>query len=92
MHKPDLVARVAEMAHLPPHKADIVVAAIIEQITNALSRNETITLVGFGSFVPSHRAARQGHHPQTGESISIKASNGVTFRPGKALKEAVNHP
>jgi DNA-binding protein HU-alpha len=46
--------------------------------------------VGFGSFVQKHRPERQGKNPQTGEAITIKASNSVGFKPGKALKDAVN--
>lgn len=91
MHKPELIAQVAQQAHLHPHKADIVVAAIIEQVTNALSRNEAVTLPGFGSFNSVHRAARQGRHPKTGTLINIAASKQVLFRPGKVLKDAVNH-
>lgn len=90
MHKPELIAQVAQLAHLHPHKADIVVAAIIEQVTNALSRNEAVTLPGFGSFNPVQRAARHGRHPGTGAHIEIAASKQVLFRPGKTLKDAVN--
>lgn len=92
MHKTDLVAAVAEQSGLSKDKADILVAALLEQITNALSREQNVTLVGFGSFHLSSRAARRGHNPQTGASIEIAARNSVTFKPGKALKEAVNKP
>lgn len=91
MHKPDLVARVAELTDMSKDKADTAVSALIEQITNALNRNEPVSLVGFGSFSVSRRAARIGHHPKTGASLSMAASNSVLFKPGKALKDAVNH-
>lgn len=90
MHKSDLVAAVADTADLSKEKADMAVSAILEHITNALSREEAVSLVGFGSFTQRHRAARTGRSPKTGETIQIQASNSVGFKPGKALKEAVN--
>jgi len=90
MNKSDLVTAVAAQADLTKDKADAAVSAVIEQITNALSRDESVALVGFGSFNQSHRAARTGRNPQTGAAIEISASNSVNFKAGKALKDAVN--
>lgn len=90
MHKTELVAAVAELTDISKDKANDVVSAIFDEITNALSRNETVNLIGFGSFTQRHRAARTGRSPQTGETIEIAASNSVGFKPGKALKDAVN--
>lgn len=90
MHKSDLVAAVADLADIPNDKANDVVSAIFDEITNALSRQESVNLVGFGSFSQRHRAARTGRSPKTGETIEIAASNSVGFKPGKALKEALN--
>jgi DNA-binding protein HU-beta len=90
MNKTDIVVAVANKADLSAAKADLVVSAFVEQITNALSRDETVALIGFGSFNKSHRAARTGRNPQTGAEIQIAASSNVTFKAGKALKEAVN--
>lgn len=90
MNKSDLITAVAAQADLTKDKADAAVSAIVEQITNALSRDESVTLVGFGTFSQSHRAARTGRNPQTGAEIQIAASNGVNFKPGKSLKDAVN--
>ncbi len=90
MHKTDLVAAVADQADLPKEKAADVLNAILDEITNAVSRNETVSLVGFGSFNQRHRAARTGRSPKTGASIEIAASNTVGFKAGKALKDAVN--
>ena len=89
MRKTDLVARVAEHARLPAHKARDVVDVIFEQITDALSRAEQVSLPGFGSFSQRHRSARTGRSPVTGESLAIAASNSVGFKPGKTLIEAV---
>ena len=55
-----------------------------------LAKGDSVTLVGFGTFAVSDRAARAGRNPQTGETIQIKASKGAKFKAGKSLKEAVN--
>lgn len=90
MHKTDIVVKVANELELSAHKADLAVSAVFEHITNALSRGENVTLIGFGSFAVSPRAARMGRNPQTGKELKIPASNAVTFKPGKALKDTVN--
>lgn len=90
MNKIDLVASVAAQTGLSKDKADTVVSSFIEQITNALSRNESVALIGFGTFSPVARAARQGRNPRTGAVIEIVARNNVVFKPGKALKVAVS--
>jgi DNA-binding protein HU-alpha len=90
MRKPDLAAEIAEIADIPVNKANDVLSAILDEITNALSREESVSLIGFGTFENRHRKARAGKNPQTGEAIQIKASNTVGFKPGKALKEALN--
>ena len=64
--------------------------AIIGCITGSLAGGERVQLPGFGTFSVSERAARKGRNPQTGESIDIPASKGARFKPGKALKDAVN--
>jgi len=90
MRKPDLAAFIADKADISNAKANDVLSAILDEITNALSRKESVSLIGFGTFETRHRNARTGKNPQTGETIQIAASNTVGFKPGKALKEAVN--
>ncbi|MFL0803964.1 MAG: HU family DNA-binding protein [Agarilytica sp.] len=90
MKKSDLVAAVGESADLSNRQADEAVSAAFEHITNALARGESLSLIGFGSFSVKARAARTGRHPKTGAPIEIAASNSVGFKPGKALKDAVN--
>ena len=90
MRKPDLAAIIADKADIPANKANEVLSAILDEITNALSREENVSLIGFGTFETRHRNARAGKNPQTGEAIQIAASNTVGFKPGKALKETVN--
>lgn len=90
MRKSDLAAEVAEVAGLSVEQATAVVDQALVAITTALSADQTVSLVGFGSFVKRHRAARQGKNPRTGETIQVPASNTVGFKPGKAFKEALN--
>lgn len=89
MLKPELVAAIADKADLSKDQAGHLLNTILEEITNALGENDPVTLIGFGSFVQRHRGARAGKNPQTGEALTVKASNTVAFKPGKQLKEAV---
>ncbi|EAT13065.1 HU family DNA-binding protein [Bermanella marisrubri] len=91
MRKPELAAAVAENADISKEKASEIITIITDQITESLRKNDSVSLIGFGSFVQKHRPERQGKNPQTGEAITIKASNSVGFKPGKALKDAVNN-
>ncbi len=90
MQKNHLVVMLANELQLSPHKADLVMSAMIEHITNALSRGEAVVLPGFGSFKVSERAAREGRNPRTGEAVKIAASRNVAFKAGTQLKAAVN--
>ena len=67
-----------------------VLNAIIGVIEETVSKDEKVTLVGFGTFDVGTRAARSGRNPRTGDTIKIKAAKVPKFRPGKALKDAVN--
>ncbi|KPZ22187.1 putative Integration host factor, beta subunit [Pseudomonas coronafaciens pv. zizaniae] len=90
MRKPEVAAAIAEKADITKDQAKKVLDAILEEITGALHRKESVTLVGFGTFLQRHRGARTGKNPQTGEPVKIKASNTVAFKPGKSLKDSVN--
>ncbi|MRI33230.1 DNA-binding protein HU [Endozoicomonas sp. OPT23] len=90
MRKPDLVNAIADQADLTKDQANQALNALLETITAALKEEDTVSLVGFGTFLQRSRAARTGKNPQTGEPIQIAASNTVAFKPGKALKDAVN--
>ena len=90
MNKTELATIVADKADISKEKASEVVTAITDEITAALAREESVNLIGFGSFVRRSRAARKGKNPQTGQEIDIAASNSVGFKAGKALKDSVN--
>lgn len=90
MRKPELAAAIAEKADLTKEQANKVLNALLDEITGAFNRKDSVTLVCFGTFIQRHRGARTGKNPQTGQPVKIKASNTVAFKPGKALKDAVN--
>ncbi len=90
MNKTDLIDVVAESADLPKASAGRAVDAMVNAITKALKKNDEVTLVGFGTFSVRKRAARAGRNPRTGATIKIAASKVPAFKPGKALKDAVN--
>ena len=90
MNKTELVAAMADASGLSKTDADSAYQAFVETVTDALKKEETVTLIGFGTFTVRERAARTGRNPQTGADIEIKAANVPAFVSGKALKEAVN--
>lgn len=90
MNKNDLIASVASKSGLTKADAARAVDAFCDSVTDALKKKDDVRLVGFGTFAVSHRAATTGRNPRTGETINIKASNQPKFKPGKALKDAVN--
>ena len=90
MNKGDFIGSVSDAAELSKADAARAVDAMIEVITRALKKDDTVTLVGFGTFSVRKRAARTGRNPQTKQPIEIKASKNPTFKAGKALKDAVN--
>lgn len=90
MRKAEVVESVVTATDLPERRAEAAVSAVFEQITNALSRGETVNLVGFGSFAVKQRAARRGRNPQTGDSLAIPASRYPVFKPGQRFKDQLS--
>ena len=90
MNKAELIDAVAEAADLSKASAARAVDAVTDAIADSLKKDEQVAIVGFGTFSVRKRAARSGRNPRTGETINIKASNVPGFKPGKALKDAVN--
>lgn len=89
MNKSELVQRVAESADLSRAQAENAVNAFIETVIAETKRGEKTSLLGFGNFVPTARAARMGRNPQTGAPVKIAASKGVRFAAGAAFKQAL---
>jgi len=90
VNKSELIDQVANAADLSKAAAGRAVDAALDAITGSLKQSEPVSLVGFGTFLVRERAARQGRNPQTGENIQIAASRAAAFKPGKALKDALN--
>ena len=90
MNKADFIGAVSTAAELSKADAGRAVDAVIETIKKALKKGDSVSLVGFGTFVVRKRAARTGRNPRTGDTIKIKASKNPSFKAGKALKDAVN--
>ncbi len=90
MNKTELIDAVADAADLSKADATRALDAVLAAITDSLKKGDQVSLVGFGSFLVRHRNARTGRNPQTGAEINIAAANVPAFKPGKALKDAVN--
>ncbi len=90
MNKSELIDVIAQRADISKASAGKALDATIEAVKQALKGDDTVTLVGFGSFYVGERAARSGRNPRTGKSIKIKAAKVPKFRAGKGLKDAVS--
>ena len=90
MNKTELIAAIAEKTELSKKDAERALKAFTEVVEEELKKGEKVQLVGFGTFEVSKRAAREGRNPQTGESMTIEASNTPKFKAGKALKDSIN--
>jgi len=88
VNKGDLINEVAKVLNTKK-EAQAAVDCVLSTITESLVNNDTVTLVGFGTFKSVKREARKGRNPQTGEEIDIAARNVPKFVPGKALKDAL---
>lgn len=90
MNKGDLIAKMADDAGITKAQAAEALNSFTECVEKTLKKGDKMSLVGFGTFSVSHRAARTGRNPQTGAEIKIKARNVPKFKAGKALSESVN--
>jgi DNA-binding protein HU-beta len=90
MNKQDLVDAVAAKTGATKTETAEMLDALTGTITAAVTRGDTVQLVGFGSFSTGARAARVGRNPATGAEIQIAAAKTVKFTVGKAFKDAVN--
>ncbi|MCG2584674.1 HU family DNA-binding protein [Massilia sp. TS11] len=90
MNKTELIDYIAGSADITKASAARALDAFMEAVTTSLQKNDSVTLVGFGTFSVGDRAARTGIDPRTKEAIEIKAAKVPKFKAGKALKDAVN--
>lgn len=91
MNKKELIGCISESANISKVQSEVSLNSILATITETLKKNENVSLVGFGTFSTSERAARVGINPQNGESINIPAKTVVKFKVGKALGDEVNN-
>jgi len=89
MKKTELINHVAETASLSKADAGAAVDAVLSGVTGALAAGDSVSLVGFGTFSVTERAARTARNPRTGEPIEVAASKAPKFKAGKGLKDAV---
>ncbi len=90
MNKADLIDQVAQSAEISKSAAERAIDAVVAAVKTTLRKDDTLTVVGFGTFYPSKRAARIGRNPRTGAEVKIEAARLPKFRAGKALKDAIN--
>jgi DNA-binding protein HU-beta len=90
VNKTELVEHIAKHADISKAAATRALDSTITAIRTTLKKGGTVSLVGFGSFAVTKRPARKGRNPRTGDEIKIKAAKVPKFRPGKALKDALN--
>ncbi|MCF7983053.1 MAG: HU family DNA-binding protein [Thiohalocapsa sp.] len=89
MNKSEIIDAMAEAADIPKGAAARALDAFTDSIAVALKQGDSVSIIGFGTFLVKERAARTGRNPQTGAVIEIAASKTPSFKAGKALKESI---
>ena len=89
MNKRELIETVASNAQITKKEADAVVNATLDAIIDGLAKEGKVIIPGFGSFEVRNKTAREGRNPRTGEKVKIAAKRVPAFKPGKAMKDAV---
>ncbi len=90
MNKSDLIDGMAEDAGITKAAAKKALESFLGNVEGSLKKGNRVSLVGFGSWSVSRRAAREGRNPQTGKTIKIAAKNVVKFKAGADLSSSVN--
>lgn len=90
MNKADLIEKVAKDCDMTKAFAEQVLNSILSAITDSVAAGDKVSLIGFGTFSVSERAAREGRNPQTGKTIQISARKVVKFKAGAKLAESIN--
>ena len=89
MTKRELIETVSSKAEITKKEADIVVNATLDAIIEGLTSEGKVIIPGFGSFEVRNKTAREARNPRTGEKMRIAAKRVPSFKPGKAMKDAV---
>lgn len=90
MNRAELIVALADKSGLSKQKAKKVLESYMEIVTEKMSHNEEIALIGFGTLIPRPQSSRMARNPKTGTPVRIEARTTVKFKPGKFLLEAIN--
>jgi len=90
VNKTELIAHIADHSDISKAAAGRALESIVDAVKKTLKKGGTVSLIGFGTFAVTKRAARTGRNPSTGAAIKIKAAKVPKFRPGKGLKDHLN--
>ena len=90
MNKAELIEKISKDAGLTKTQANDMLESLTSNVITTLKKGDTVTMVGFGTFSVSQRAARNGRNPQTGAIIKIKASKVPRFKVGKQFAESLS--
>lgn len=90
MNKGELIEVISTKTNMSKKDSQAALDAICESISEALTRGDKVSLIGFGTFETRARAQRKGRNPQTGAEVIIPAKKAPAFKASKALKDAVN--
>ncbi len=89
MKKSMLVAEIAEKTGLPKGEVEVIINSMLDSITDALKAREAVSFIGFGSFVPVKKNAREIYIPGTTNKVKVEEKYGVRFKPSKKLKSII---
>lgn len=89
MNKAELIQKVSGQTGVARKDTEKIVNAALDAIQAALSNEQKVQFVGFGTFEVRHRASRTGRNPQTGDTITIPETRVPGFRAGNKLRDAV---
>ncbi len=89
MNKAELIDKISADADITKTQANAALDAFVDAVTRTLKKGDKVTLVGFGTFSVTKRAARNGRNPQTGAVIKIKAKKVARFKAGKELASKI---
>ena len=90
MNKAELIAAIADDAEISKAKAEFALNSAIETIIKAVTKGDSVQLIGFGTFASGKRAARMGRNPKTGSKVEVPAKHVPHFKAGKELRERVD--
>jgi len=91
MKKSMLITEISEKTGLPKSEVEIIVNTMIDSITDALKAREAVSFIGFGSFVPVKKNAREIYIPGTTKKVKVEEKYGVKFKPSKKLKSIIEN-